>query len=252
MDKKVKLEAKNISKSFGGTKANNSISLKFYENEIVALVGDNGAGKSTFIKIISGVHKKDNGEIYIDGERANINKPSDSIKYGIETVYQDESLIPILDATSNLFLGREKLKDNILGKLFKFIDKKYMVEKTIETLKKLGIVIKDINSEIVELSGGQRQSIVVGRAVFWGGNILIFDEPTNNLGVKQEKIIIDLIKKIREEYNVSIIIITHNIAHVFELVDRIIVLRNGEVVGDKLKEETNPNEIVSMITGLKN
>ena len=251
MEKNVILEVKNISKSFGGTKANNDISLKFYKGEIVAIVGDNGAGKSTFIKIISGVYKKDSGEIYIYGELANINQPSDSIKFGIETVYQDEGLIPIMDAASNLFLGREKLQNNILGKLFKFIDTKYMKEKTIETLKKIGVEVKDIDSETIDLSGGQRQSIVVGRAVYWGGNILIFDEPTNNLGVTQERMIINLIKKIRTEYDVSIIIITHNIAHVFELVDRIIVLRNGKVVGDKIREETNPNVIVSLITGIK-
>ena len=125
-----------------------------------------------------------------------------------------------------------------------------MRKETKKMFDMVGVDIKDIYAEVEQFSGGQKQSVVVGRAVYWGGKILIFDEPTNNLGVKQERRIIELIKKIRKEYGVSIIIISHNIAHVFELVDRIIVLRNGKVVGEKQKTETNTNEIISMITGV--
>ena len=244
------LEVKNLCKFFGGLKAANNINIKVYEGEIIAIVGDNGAGKSTIIKTISGVHKKDKGEIYVMGEKVNINNPIDAKKYGIETVYQDEGVIPIFNASINLFLGREKLQDNILGKVFKFVDYNYMKQETEKLLEKIGVELEDINLKLDNLSGGQRQSVKVGRSVYWEGKILIFDEPTNNLGIKQEKKIINLIKKIRDEFNISIIIISHNISHVFELVDRIIILRNGEKIAEKIKVKTTPNEIVSMITGV--
>lgn len=250
MENKIILEVKDLSKYFGGIKAVDNVDLKLYENEIIAIVGDNGAGKSTLIKTVSGVYKKTSGEIYINGEKAKIENPVDAKKYGIETVYQDGGLIPILNSAANLFLGREKLQNNILGKLFKFLDYRYMREETVNLLKRFGIELKDIDAELNNLSGGQRQSVVIGRAAYWGGKIIILDEPTNNLGVKQERAVMDLIKRLRDEFHVSIIIISHNINHVFELVDRIIVLRNGKKVGERLKSKTNTNEIVSMITGV--
>ncbi len=248
--RKVVLETKKLSKHFGGIKAVDNINMKLYENEIIAIVGDNGAGKSTLIKAIAGVYRKDKGEIYIGGEKAHISNPKDARNYGIETVYQDGGVISILDATANLFLGRVKYQDNIFGRLFNFVDYKYMRKETMQLLDRLGVTLKDTNARVNNLSGGQRQSVAVGRAIYWGGKILIFDEPTNNLGVKQERIIIELIKRIRVEFGVSIIVISHNIAHVFELVDRIIVLRNGRIIGERIKEKTNMNEIVSMITGV--
>lgn len=249
MDNKVILETKGISKHFFGVKALDNVDMQLYENEIIAVVGDNGAGKSTLIKVISGVYKPDAGEIFVNGELAEINDPIDAKAHGIETVYQEEGVIPILNASSNLFLGREKIRDNIWGRLFKFVDDRYMRKETEKLLDRFGITLKDINSDIVNLSGGQKQSVTVGRAIYWGGKILIFDEPTNNLGVKQERKIIDLIKRARDEFKISIIIISHNIAHVFELVDGIIILRNGKKIGERLKEQTNTNEIVSLITG---
>ena len=250
MEKRVVLETKDLSKHFGGIKAIDSVNVKLYENEIIAIVGDNGAGKSTLIKTIAGVYKKDGGEIFISGEKAYIGNPKDARNYGIETVYQDGGIISILDATSNLFLGRVKYQDNIFGQIFNFVDYKYMRKETEQLLGRLGVTLKDINARVNNLSGGQKQSVAVGRAIYWGGKILIFDEPTNNLGVKQERKIIDLIKRIRKEFGVSIIVISHNIAHVFELVDRIIVLRNGKIIGERTKDETNTNEIVSLITGV--
>jgi ABC-type sugar transport system ATPase subunit len=250
LDRKIALEVKNLCKYFGGIRAANNINMKLYEGEIIAIVGDNGAGKSTLIKTITGIHKKDSGEIYVNGKPAIIEKPSDARRYFIETVYQDEGLIPVFDAPSNLFLGRWKIRDNILGKVFRFIDYKFMRGETIKLLKKVGVEVKDIKAELNELSGGQRQSVKVGKSIYWGGKILIFDEPTNNLGAIQERKITELIKRIRIEYNISIIIISHNIAHVFELVDRIIVLRNGKIIGERIKDKTNPTEVVSMITGV--
>ena len=249
-ERKVVLEIKGLCKYFGGIKAVNNVDLKLYENEIVGLVGDNGAGKSTMIKTISGLYKKDAGKIQINGKEVEINSPIDARNYGVEVVYQDQALIPVLDAASNLFLGREKLQDNVIGRFFKIVDDKYMKKEAARVLKELEIQLKNINLEVYNLSGGERQTIGIGRAIHWGESILIFDEPTNNLGVKQERKVLDLIKSLRNEFSVSIIVITHNITHIFELVDRIIVLRNGEKVGEKMKEETNPTEVVSMIIGV--
>lgn len=251
ISKDVVLEIKGLSKHFGGVIALDNVDMKLYAKEIIAIVGDNGAGKSTLIKTIAGVHKKDRGDIYIFGGKVDINNPMDARNYGIETVYQDGGIVPVLNASLNLFLGRERVRSDIFGKVFRVCDYKYMRKETVSLLQKVGIELKDADGKLLNLSGGQRQSVVVGRAAYWGGKILIFDEPTNNLGAKQERIIIDLIKKIRDEYNVSIIIISHNIMHVFELVDRIIVLRNGCKVGERLKNETNPNEIIAMITGVE-
>jgi len=250
MEQKVVLEARGLSKRFGGIVANSNIDLKLYEREIIAIVGDNGAGKSTLIKTISGIHQSDRGDIYIRGEKAEIHNPIDAKNYGIETVYQDEGLIGLFSPSMNLFLGREHLRRGVLGKVFRLVDYRYMRDETVKLLDRIDIRLQDINAEVSALSGGQRQSVVVGRAVYWGSKIIILDEPTNNLGVKEERKIIELIKNLRDKHEMSVIVISHNINHVFELVDRIIVLRNGEKVGERIKSETSINKIVSMITGV--
>jgi len=250
MDREVILEARGLTKRFGGIVANHNIDMKLYEREIIAIVGDNGAGKSTLIKAISGIYQPEGGEIYIRGEKVEIHNPIDAKSHGIETVYQDEGLIRLFNPSMNLFLGRERLRKNVFGKLLRLVDYRFMRNETEKLLERIDIRLKDINAEVSALSGGQRQSVVVGRAVYWGSKIIILDEPTNNLGVKEERKIIELIKTLRDKHDMSVIVISHNINHVFELVDRIIVLRNGEKVGERLKKETNINEIVSMITGV--
>lgn len=246
----VVLELRGLEKHFGGIRAVDKIDMKLYRNEILAIVGDNGAGKSTLIKTITGANKKDGGEIYVEGKKTEIINTRSARKYGIEVVYQDKSLIQTLDASSNLFLGREKIQANLLGKLFWFLNNNYMREETIKVLKRIGVELKDFAAPVDLLSGGQQQSIAVGRAVYWGGKILIFDEPTNNLGVGEQRRALALIKTIRDTYrDVSTILISHNLSHVFELSDRIIVMRNGKVIGEKLKDKTDINEISSMITG---
>jgi len=249
LNNKVVLETKSLKKYFGGIKAVDNVNMKLHKNEILAIVGDNGAGKSTLIKVITGVYKKDSGDIYLNGEKVEINNTRDARHLGIETVYQDKGLVSVLDTPSNLFLGREVFQKNILGKLFKFLDFRFMREEAKKLLKMFGIKLKNIYADVSVLSGGQQQSIVVGRAIYWSGKIIIFDEPTNNLGVKEQHKAIDLIRRVRDKYNVSIILITHNLYHVFELVDRIIVLRNGKVIGEKIRDKTTQLEIVSMITG---
>jgi len=250
MDREVILEARGLTKRFGGIVANHNIDMKLYEREIIAIVGDNGAGKSTLIKAISGIYQPEGGEIYIRGQKVEIHNPIDAKSHGIETVYQDEGLIRLFNPSMNLFLGRERLRKNVFGKLLRLVDYRFMRNETEKLLERIDIRLKDINAEVSALSGGQRQSVVVGRAVYWGSKIIILDEPTNNLGVKEERKIIELIKTLRDKHDMSVIVISHNINHVFELVDRIIVLRNGEKVGERLKKETNINEIVSMITGV--
>jgi ABC-type sugar transport system ATPase subunit len=248
--REVVLKVEGLCKFFGGIKAVNNVNFEVYDREIIGIVGDNGAGKSTLIKVLSGVYEKTAGKIFVRGQEVEIRNPSDARRLGIETVYQDQGLISIFDAASNLFLGREKLREDFLGRIFKLVDDGFMRQETDRVLSSIGIDIKDARSKVLYLSGGQRQTVAIGRAVYWKGKILIFDEPTNNLGVKQERKVLELIKKIRDELGTSIIIISHNIAHIFEVVDRIIVLRNGEKVGEKLKVETNPAEIVAMITGV--
>lgn len=249
LENKVKLELKGISKHFGGLKANDDISFKVREREIVAIVGDNGAGKSTLIKIISGVLQKDSGEIYVNEEKVNIIDIASARKYKIETVFQDNTLIKNFDAAANLFLGREKFGKNIFGRVFKFLDFMNMKKEVKNLLNTLSIELDNINSPVNDLSGGQQRSIEVGRAVYWGGKIIIFDEPTNNLGVEQQQKVLSLIKRLRDEFGVSIIVISHNLRNVFDIADKIIVLRNGKKLMEKIKTETTENEVVSMITG---
>ncbi len=243
--RKTILAVHNISKSFGSVEALNDINFEIYENEVVGIVGDNGAGKSTLIKIISGNFPPDMGGIFFEGKKTVFKSPMDARKLGIETVYQDLSICNNLDSVSNLFIGRELYK-NILG--FEILDKKNMEKKAIEVLGKVGIEIPSVREKIEYLSGGQRQAVALSRFVAWGKKLALLDEPTAALGVRETRQVLNLINSIRSK-NISIILISHNLQQVFEIADRIIVLRHGKVVGIKNRNETNPDEIVSMITG---
>jgi D-xylose transport system ATP-binding protein len=245
-DRKVILEIRGVSKNFGSVVALNNVSFEVYENEIVGLVGDNGAGKSTLIKIISGNFPSDSGEIYLEGKRVNFKSPEEARCEGIETVYQDLSLCENLDSISNLFVGREIFKD-FFG--FKILQKKEMEKKTIEVLNEIGIEIPSVKENVAYLSGGQRQAVSLGRFVAWSKKLVLLDEPTAALGVRETRKALDLIKRIKNERKISVILISHNLQQIFEIVDRIIVLRHGEVVGIREKEKTSPDEIVSLITG---
>lgn len=239
MDKEEKiLELKNITKIFGGLTALDNVSLDLYDKEVLALVGDNGAGKSTLIKIISGAINPDEGEIFLHGEKVEINNPTDSKKLQIETVYQDLALIDTLDITKNVLLGRER---NILSH-------KKREARTKKIISGLDINIPDIRKKVKLLSGGQRQSVAIARATTFGKKIIILDEPTAALGVRESKHILEIIKSLKDR-GLSIIIITHNLEHAFFISDRFFVIRNGKCVGVKKKEETSVDEIVKMITG---
>jgi fructose transport system ATP-binding protein len=249
-NKKIILEGRNIKKHFGGVHALCGIDFELYEGEVLAIVGDNGAGKSTLIKVLSGVYKKDEGEIFYFGKKVEITSPGEAKELGIETVYQDLALIDELDVPSNIFLGRELTRFGKFGKLIGFLNYKKMYDQSAELIGRLKANVPSLFNRVRYLSGGQRQAIALSKAVFWGKKIMILDEPTAALGVRESKNVLDLIRTLKE-HNMSIIIISHNLQHVFNIVDRIMVLRRGEKVGVVTSHETTADEVVSMITGAK-
>ncbi len=241
------LELRHISKSFGAVKALQDVNFCVYPNEIVGLVGDNGAGKSTLVKIISGVEVADSGEMFFEGKPVHIRRPEDAHRLGIETLYQNLAMINNLDVVSNMFLGRELVQVWPLG-LIKVLRNKEMEQETQRILSRLKINIGSVREKVEVMSGGQRQAIALGRAVGWGKRLVLLDEPTAALGVREANQALELIKRLKDQ-NISAVIISHNLEHVFSVVDRIVVLRQGIVRGERPARNMNPNEIVSLITG---
>ena len=242
------VQMKNISKSYGRVRALENVHLTVNEREIVGLLGDNGAGKSTLIKILSGAVPASSGDIFIRGERADIKSTSDAIGYGIETIYQDSALVAELSIARNFFLGREPLKGPaFLGRM----DQETMANVARALLKQVGIE-KDIppTTPIGALSGGERQSVAIARAMHFDSELIILDEPTNNLGVVETQGVLRFVRNARDSGH-SCIFIAHNIHHVFQVVDRIVVLRQGRVVADDIDpKETTVAEVEQVITGM--
>jgi len=237
------LELKGIRKGFGAVQALDGVDFEVYPGEVVGLVGDNGAGKSTLIKCISGIYPIDEGNIIFEGKPVVINNPKDVTELGIETVYQDLALCDNLDVVENLYLGREITKGP-----FKFMDESTMEKKSAEVLKGLSVKIPNIRTRIAALSGGQRQSVAVSRAVMWNSKLVILDEPTAALGVAQTRMVLDLILNLKKK-GLGVIVISHNLEDVFSVVDRIIVLRLGRRVGTYYPKRSSHEEVVSAITG---
>ena len=240
------VETKNITKRFGGLTAVNNVSFGVQAGEIVAVLGDNGAGKSTLIKMISGVHQPDGGQIFVQGKEVEIHSPMDALSMGIETIYQDLALAENMNVYSNIFLGREKTKK--LWGLFNVMDSQYMFDESQGVLDKLNISIPSLRNNVRTLSGGQRQAVAISRSIYWNAKFLIMDEPTAALGVAQQKLVLDLVKSLKD-HGLGIIIISHQMHDVFAVADRIIVMRRGEKVGDLKKIETTPDEVVNLIVG---
>ncbi len=242
------VQMKNISKSYGRVHALENVHLTVNEREIVGLLGDNGAGKSTLIKILSGAVPASSGAIFIRGARADIKSTADAISYGIETIYQDSALVAELSIARNFFLGREPLKGpRFLGRM----DQDAMANVARALLKQVGIE-KDIppTTPIGALSGGERQSVAIARAMHFDSELIILDEPTNNLGVAETQGVLHFVRNARDSGH-SCIFIAHNIHHVFEVVDRIVVLRQGRVVADDIDpKETTVAEVEQVITGM--
>jgi len=242
------LEAVGIKKHFGGVYALDNVDLKLKHNEILGLVGDNGAGKSTLIKIISGVLQKDDGEIYFEGKKVDIDKPKDANKLGIETVYQDLSLVDLQNPPFNIFLGREVHYGGIL-KFLGLLNDRWMFKETVNLMDKLKIDLGNLKKPMREYSGGQRQAVALSKAVYWGTKVAILDEPTAALGVRESKKALELIKMLKENSHISVIIISHNMQHIFSVVDRIMVLRRGELITVQDAHNVTASDIVKYITG---
>ncbi len=241
------LEARGIEKQFGRVVALRDGNFSLDHNEVHAIVGDNGAGKSTLIKIISGVYHADGGELHLDGRPFVAANPREARELGIETVYQDLALAEHLDAAANLFLGREVYLPPPLS-WFGFLDRKTMRSRAEEELQRLKIGVQSVEEPVANLSGGQRQAVAVARAIAWGTRIVIMDEPTAALGVRESSMVLELIKEVRN-HGLAVIMISHNLPEVFAVADRITVLRLGRTITTLRTSETTLEAVVGMMTG---
>ena len=240
------LQVKDLFKRFGGLIAVDHVSLDIHAGEVVGLLGDNGAGKSTLIKMISGAYKPDGGQIFLNGEVVSFATPLEARRRGIETIYQDLALCENLDASANIFLGREKIRHQ-LG-LLRVLDRPYMLRESRQVLNQLDIRIPELRSPIRQLSGGQRQAVSIARAVYWNAHLMIMDEPTAALGVPEQLKVLELIRTLRNQ-GVPVLLISHNMQDVFAVADRVIVMRRGSKAGEVSISDTNENEVVGMMVG---
>lgn len=241
------LELEGITKSFAAVRALNGIDLTLRGGEVLALIGDNGAGKSTLIKVISGALVPDGGRMLFEGREVHVRRPEDARALGIETVYQDLALFDNSDVAQNLFAGRELVR-RVLG--IPFLKKAEMHAESARILSTLKIHIRSTRALAKELSGGQRQTVAIGRAVAFSQRIVILDEPTAALGVPEQEKVLDLVQQLRAD-GYSVVLISHNLEHIFRVSDRMHVLRRGETAGILNRSETTPEEVVQLITGAK-
>jgi len=245
-DDKPLIETKNLVKKFGGFTALNGVSLKVYPGEVHALLGDNGAGKSTLIKTLSGVHPPSSGDIYISGEKVEFNSPRDATEAGIGTVYQDLALNGLTSVTRNFFLGRElTLGPRPLG----LLKQKEMNQIAVSEMAKIGITISDPEQPVGTMSGGQRQTLAIARAIYFGAKVLILDEPTSALGQRQQMEVLKTIKRVQKLGNIAIILITHNEIHARLIAERFTFLSLGEVIGSGMSNELQGNDIKRLMSG---
>jgi D-xylose transport system ATP-binding protein len=236
------LELRGITKSFGSVQALSEVDFEVRNGEVMALVGDNGAGKSTLIKCIAGIYTADSGEILFEGKTVTIHGPKDSARLGIEVVYQDLALCDNLDVVQNMFLGRE------VHSVFQLLNEPEMEARTRETMKGLSVTtIRSIRQLVATLSGGQRQSVAVARAVLWNSRLVILDEPTAALGVAQTQQVLDLVRRLADQ-GLAVVLISHNLHDIFAVADRITVLRLGRSIGVYHRSETTQQELVQAIT----
>lgn len=237
------IRMRDIYKKFGGVQALENVDFDLGYHEIVGLVGDNGAGKSTLIEILSGVYRYDRGEIFLEGGKVDIRTPKDAKELGIETVHQDLGLVDNLNVAKNMFLGKEPTK-------FGLLNKRYMERESQRILGELRIEISSVRLKVRNLSGGQRKAIAVGKAVYTKPRIVIMDEPTAALAVKETEEVLKLIIQLKER-GLSVVFISHVLQEIFSATDRIVVLRSGKKVGDKKTEETNMEETIRLMVGTR-
>jgi fructose transport system ATP-binding protein len=243
------LEARGLVKRYGHVTALAGTDFDLRPGEILAVIGDNGAGKSSLIKCLSGAVQPDEGEILLDGKPVTMRSPLDARSLGIETVYQTLAISPSLDIADNLFLGREPRAPGIRGRLFRKLDRARMREEARKQMTELGILtIQDITQQVESLSGGQRQGVAVARAAAFGSKVIIMDEPTAALGVKESAHVLELIMKVRDS-GIPVILISHNMPHVFEVADRIHIHRLGRRIAVVTPQTHSMNEVVAIMTG---
>lgn len=242
------LAVRNAQKRFGAVHALRDVSLAAYRGEVLALLGDNGAGKSTLVKCISGVHALDEGAILLDGEATILHSPAAARRAGIETVYQDLALFNNLTPAQNFYCGRELSFPAWLPRGLRFLKKQAMDREAAAVIERLRVNLPKLDAPVAVMSGGQRQAIAVARATVFARKLVILDEPTAALGLREAGKVLDLIAQLRAEGN-AVILITHNMEHVVELADRAVVLRHGRKVGELRPDRSNRQELVSMIVG---
>jgi fructose transport system ATP-binding protein len=242
------LEARALVKRYGHVVALNGADFELYPGEIHAIIGDNGAGKSTLIKALSGALQPDDGEIKLEGERVHFRSPGDARRAGIETVYQDLAVAPSLDIATNIFLGRERRRRGPLGFVLRLLDKPAMRRESRQHFAELRIGVQSMTQAVENLSGGQRQGVAVARAATWARRVVIMDEPTAALGVKETRQVLDLILRVRER-GLPVILISHDMPHVFELADRIHIMRLGRRIAVVTPQTHSMPEAVALMTG---
>ncbi|SEG55966.1 monosaccharide ABC transporter ATP-binding protein, CUT2 family [Actinacidiphila yanglinensis] len=241
------LEARKVTKRYGHVHALQGADFTAYPGEVVALIGDNGAGKSTLVKTLSGTIRPDEGEVLVDGKPVQLGSPLDARKYGIETVYQDLALAQDLDAAANLHLGRELYRGGLLGRLG-VLDRAAMRRSAVAAFRELGVDLRDVGVPVAALSGGQKQSVAVARAVVFANRIIFMDEPTAALGVVQRGRVLDTIKRVRDR-GIAVVLISHNMPEVLSVADRVEVLRLGSRVARLTAADTTVEELVGAMTG---
>ena len=241
------LSLRGVSKSFGPVQALSEVDFEVQPGEVVALVGDNGAGKSTLVKTIAGIHPADSGTISFEGREVTITSPTDAVDLGIATVYQDLALCDNLDVVENLFLGREELSGGP-ARTFHQLDEVGMEKQTGELLENLAVTITDVRNEVGTMSGGQRQQVAIARSLLGEPKLVMLDEPTAALGVRQTAQVLDVIRRLRDR-GFGVLVISHNLVDVFEVADRIFVLRLGRKAGEFVAGEATQDQVVAAITG---
>jgi D-xylose transport system ATP-binding protein len=236
-----------VSKSFGSVHALDGVDFEVHSGEVVALVGDNGAGKSTLVKVMSGIYRPDSGRLLFEGRPVTIARPSDATRLGIAAVHQDLALADNLDVVENLFLGRELIAPG-LGRVLRALDETGMEQRTRDLLAGLAVTIPNVRAEVGTMSGGQRQQVAIARPLLADPRVVILDEPTAALGVRQTAQVLDLIRQLRAQGQ-GVVVISHNLADVFSVADRIVVLRLGQEAGDFQADEVSEERVVAAITG---
>lgn len=241
----VHLSVRSLEKWYGTVHAISNLELDIYRGEVIGLIGDNGAGKSSFIKILSGVHKPSSGEIYFEGQLTNIRNPRDAMNLGIETIYQNTAMIPEMSIARNLFIGRERRKWGKRG--FGLLDLRAMEKGAIAAISDVGLHLSSADIPIKDLSGGQRQGVAIARAMHFRSSMLILDEPTNQLSVKETGKVLDYVRQLREQ-GITVIFISHNLHHVHEVSDRIVAMAHGKKLDDLRAKDTTVNDMIDLIT----